>query len=155
MARKPEAQYTATVGKLLPPSVYALKLSLPYTAGVPDSWYSGPAGDLWVEWKYLQTIPPSIDCTRLLTALQAQWLRSRHAEGRNVAVIVGSKKGGVIFPSLTWETPISRDEFLSRAMSKKELAAYLTECTSQTDYKSTAKSVNKTGCTCSCGCAHQ
>lgn len=131
MARKPEAQYTATVGKLLPPSVYALKLSLPYTAGVADSWYSGPARDLWVEWKYLQTIPPSIDCTKLLTKLQQAWLSDRHQEGRNVAVIVASKTGSVIFQDLSWQVPISRETFLGHAQSKRDLVDHLTKYLSQ------------------------
>ena len=126
MARKPEAQYTAAVGKLIPPSVYALKLSLPYTAGVADSWYSGPARDLWVEWKYLQTIPPSVDCNGLLTKLQAAWLRDRHHEGRSVAVIVASRSGGVMFPGLSWQIPVTRADFLAKAQTKRDLANHLT-----------------------------
>lgn len=127
MARKPESQYTAAVSKFLPSSVYALKLSLLYTGGVPDSWYSGPARDLWVEWKYVNPIPPTIDCTKLLTALQADWLEQRHAQGRNVAVIVASKKGAVVFPDLSWKESMSRDDFLAKAQSRRAVADYLTD----------------------------
>src|SRR5688572_5939290 len=61
LARMRESTYTASIGKLLPPTVYKLKLCLPYTAGVADSWYSGTAGDLWIEWKYLKSIPRVVD----------------------------------------------------------------------------------------------
>lgn len=121
-----EAQYTASIKKLLPPTVYALKLSLPYTAGVADSWYSGPARDLWVEWKYLQTVPPTVDCRKLCTSLQQAWLRDRHREGRNVAVIVGAKIGAVWFHGLDWENPLARDEFVRLAQSKRDLLGRLT-----------------------------
>src|SRR6185436_18082898 len=96
--RMRESNYTESITRQLPANVYALKLSLPYTAGVADSWYSGRAGDLWVEWKYLKSIPRVIDLTGaknpIITRLQQHWLRSRHEEGRRVAVIVGSREGG-------------------------------------------------------------
>lgn len=130
MARKPEAQYTSGIKKLLGPGVYALKLCLPYTAGVADSYYDGPARDIWVEYKYLNPIPPTInlvpDKNPMLSKLQQEFLKARHNNGRNVAVIVGSAKGGVIFPGLTWQQPISRDEFLARALSRQDIADYLT-----------------------------
>lgn len=124
-----ESTYTASVGKLLPPTVYALKINLRYAKGVADCWYSGAENDLWVEWKYFKRIPRVVDLTSgedpIITRLQQSWLRDRHNEGRNVAVIVGCKKGGVIYPGLDWETPISQEEFDRRLVSKRELADWI------------------------------
>jgi hypothetical protein len=53
--------------------------------GVPDCWYSGIKGDLWVEYKFqpaLRVVTPA------LTELQKAWLNGRYEEGRNVAVVV-------------------------------------------------------------------
>lgn len=125
-----ESQFTAAVGKFLPDYVYKLKLNLRYTAGVPDSWYSGNAGDLWVEYKYFPWLPRIIDliggATPSITKLQQSWLRARHAEGRSVAVIVGCKEGGVVYPDLNWEGVLQIEKFRDRMISKREIAAWIT-----------------------------
>lgn len=90
-----EHGYVQSVHRALPPVVYRWKIADRYTAGVPDAWYSGPVGDVWVEWKYLPRTP-----TRMfknpLTPLQRRWLAARRAEGRKVAAIIGTPKGAVI-----------------------------------------------------------
>lgn len=125
-----ESTYTASIGRLLPPSVYALKLSLPYTAGVADSWYSGCGGDLWIEWKYLKELPKrEIDLIGnkdpIITRLQQKWLRERHAEGREVGVIVGCPGGGVVYPDLDWMEILPRAEFDSRVWTKRQISEWI------------------------------
>lgn len=109
--------------------MYALKLSLPYTAGVPDNWYSGRGGDLWVEYKYLKSIPREVDLvgnkTPVITLLQQKWLRDRFGEGRQVAVIVGCPGGGVVFPNLDWQDLLPRDEFVSRIWTHQQVADWI------------------------------
>lgn len=102
--------------------VYSWKISDRFTAGVPDSYYSGrePGGvDLWVEAKFYNKLPKTIDLIGgkhpKISKLQQQWLEDRHNEGRRVAVVVGSPHGSVVFPALEWQTPLSREEFLRRA----------------------------------------
>lgn len=124
-----ESAYTTAIGRLLPPEVYALKLSLPYTAGVPDSWYSGRGGDLWVEYKYLKHIPREVDLIGgkdpILTRLQQRWLFNRHGEGRHVGVIVGCKEGGVVLPDLDWMEPLSKADFQQRIWSRRQVADWI------------------------------
>lgn len=125
-----ESGYTYDVGVLLRGmGVYPLKLSLPYTAGVADSWYDGPAGDLWVEWKHYRDLPATIDLLAgkkpKLSKLQQEWLKDRYDNGRNVAVIVGSPRGGVILQRLAWTFPISRERFLETALPKAGLADWI------------------------------
>lgn len=115
----------------LVPHVYALKLNLRFVKGVPDCWLSGPKGDLWLELKYLKTVPPMVDPTTLLTVLQQQWLSERHKEGRSVGVLIGSPSGHLYFPSLSWQQPISREDFVARAKPTKEIAIQLLEVISE------------------------
>ncbi|MFM7011063.1 MAG: hypothetical protein ACKO0Z_17365, partial [Betaproteobacteria bacterium] len=83
-----------------------------YVSGVPDLWFSGPNGDLWIEMKFVQKLPKLVPLRPydLLSKLQEEWLRARYEEGRNVAVIIGCKRGtrleGIILRDLAWEKDI-------------------------------------------------
>lgn len=99
-----------------------------YNAGIPDVWYSGPAGDLWIEYKFVAL--PKRDETMVtpeLSDLQKDWLRKRVGEGRKLGVIVGTKDGGVWFPNLAWENPLKTVEFRKLIMSRSDLAEVITE----------------------------
>jgi hypothetical protein len=110
-----EAQYTARLRKELRQYIYCLKLNNAYSNGLPDCWYSGAVADLWTEHKKLDVLPPTINVPKLLSPLQALWLAGRHAEGRKVGVIVFSPGAHLLLPGLTWQDPVSRDEFRRRA----------------------------------------
>ena len=112
-----EAEYTAALRRQLRDRIYCLKLNAAYARGVPDCYYSGSKADLWNEHKRYQTLPPTIDLTRadVTSLLQQMWLRERHKEGRQVAMIVFSPKGHLLLPGLSWQEPIPRDEYLARA----------------------------------------
>lgn len=95
-----------------------------YNGGIADVYYSGNAADLWVEFKFI-VIPkrPDTAITIELSELQKNWLRSRHAEGRSVGVIVGCKEGGVYFEGTSWGSPISADYFRKVVSSRAALAS--------------------------------
>lgn len=97
MAVKPENNFIGKIHKRLPAAIYRMKTNNPYVAGIPDCYYSGVDGDLWVEYKFVAKIPKNGMVKIALSALQRQWLEGREREGRNVAVIVGSPEGAVIF----------------------------------------------------------
>lgn len=93
-----EGSFISKVHKKLPKTTYRVKFSDRYASGVPDTWYSGPTGDVWVEYKY-QEVPgrkPN------LSDLQKSWLIDRHAEGRNVACVVGTPEGVIIYEGTSW-----------------------------------------------------
>ena len=129
LAAKPETTFTASLHKLLPASIYYMKNNNPYTGGVPDLWYSGLGGDLWVEYKYLPTVPVTavVQPLKLLSALQAKWLNDRHKEGRNVAVIIGCPKGGVVLTLGSWSAEITAKNFTALLRSKREIVDWLKE----------------------------
>ena len=117
-----EAGFTAAVlKKVREAGAYAWKVSDRFNAGVPDCWISGPKGDLWVEVKFVKQFPKRATVRPDLSALQRKWLEDRHDEGRQVAVVVGSPEGVVIYPKLDWVSPVTREA----AVSRKQLIAWI------------------------------
>ena len=128
-----ENTFWQSLRKKLVPRIYALKNQAGYVGGIPDCWLSGSQGDLWMENKYLQTVPPIVDPTKLLSALQQQWLLRRYAEGRSVGVLVGSVDGHLYFPGLSWQDAVSRGTFVTRAKKTAEIAEDLIELVGEID----------------------
>lgn len=120
--RKPETTFTLSINKYLKDKVHCEKMHNPYRGGTPDFWYSGNLGDIWIEYKYIETIPIRSQIIPDLTPLQAQWLKRRYEEGRNVAVIVGTRAGGIFLPKDQFQNPLSPEEFKERILSRKDLA---------------------------------
>ena len=133
MAAKPETTFSNAVRAALPEGVYSMKSSNPYIAGIPDLWFSGQKGDLWVEMKFISRLPATriVRPYELLSSLQEQWLRARYEEGRNVAVMIGCKHEGklkgLVLRDLAWECDISPQEFYALIISKSELANFIKE----------------------------
>lgn len=136
MSQKPETVFTNSVNRHLPPrpvGPYYMKNSNDYNGGIADSWYSGTAKDLWVEYKFLPRTPqrgivwlckPDVK-KPLLSVLQQNWLKDRHDEGRNVAVIIGCPDGGVLLRNKDWRNAIQAVDFRAMLMSRKELAQWI------------------------------
>lgn len=124
MSRKPENVYIGSIHKK-GPFVYHEKMNNPYHSGTADVWYSGITGDLWVEYKYLPKIPKRTEVLPACTPLQLKWLGNRLDEGRNVAVVLGTPEGGVIYRDRAWLVPLSPDEFRKKMISKADLANWI------------------------------
>jgi hypothetical protein len=126
MSAKPETTFLGGVNKHLPESVYHMKNHNPYVGGVPDVWYSGSGGDLWVEYKFIVMPKRGETVIKIdLSKLQQTWLSQRHAEGRNVAVIVGHKDGGVWMPGMDWGQKYTAFDFFRLSKSRKDLASII------------------------------
>ena len=124
MSTKPETRFIGGVHKHLP-STYTEKMSNPWRSGTADVWYSGNKGDLWVEYKFIEKLPRNAEILPDLSPQQLRWLNNRFDEGRNVAVIVGTPTGGVIYREKEWAQPLSRDVFEKRILSRTELAQWI------------------------------
>ena len=115
-----ESGFIATVHKKLPSDVYAWKINARFAPGVPDCWYSGPNGDLWIEWKYLHKM-----LTRhrpKLSKLQATWLDKRHDQGRQVAVLVGSPEGTIVYLNKDWNS----QQKVGKLYARQQIADWIT-----------------------------
>jgi len=85
-----------------------------------------------VEYKFLRDgkipLKAPIDLVtkqRYLSALQLDWLEGRHTEGRNVAVVVGCKEGGVVWFDGAWRQPMTAEDFRSRLQTRVFLANWI------------------------------
>ena len=122
MPSTPENKFIASIHRHIP-QVYKEKMHNTYRGGTPDVYYSGNLGDIWVEYKYLSRLPKQV--LPNLSALQQVWLNSRHAEGRNVMVIVGWADGGVILTNREWMVPMDKEVFIARSLHRKEVATFI------------------------------
>lgn len=124
----PETNFRRRIERRLPRALHREKMANPYLGGTADAWYSGKKGDLWIEYKFLSSVPQrgTIIAKRLgLTPLQLEWLNGRYEEGRNVAVVVGIPGGGIILCDSLWakETPV--DVFVSWAITDAEITQWI------------------------------
>jgi len=124
MASKPETTFIRSIHSKAT-NVHAEKNNNPYRSGQADVWYSGIAGDLWVEYKFTEIIRKTTIFTPDLSSQQKRWLGSRLDEGRNVAVIAGHRTGGIIYRDREWLLPMTFGAVLDKSLSRKELAAWI------------------------------
>lgn len=136
MSQGPETTFINSVHRHLPPTLYHMKNHNVYNGGIADCWYSGKR-DLWIEYKFI--VVPAHDKTTIdlvggkkpeISALQQEWLKERHKEGRQVGVIVGSKDGGVWFPNVQWQAPITTADFRHYLQDRKTLAQLIVRLSS-------------------------
>lgn len=135
MSRGPETTFISSVHRYLPAGLYRMKNHNAYTAGVADVWYDG-AQDLWVEYKFIQLPKRPETLIDLvggkdpsISAMQQKWLKDRHANGRQVGVIVGSSFGGIWMPGDSWDTQFTGGHYRERLLKRNELADLIVRLT--------------------------
>lgn len=128
---KPENRYIARVHKKLHESVYTEKMANPFRGGTPDVYYEGDQNDLWVEYKYLESLPLTFTPTNpngktKVTPLQAKWLRRAYGNGRNVCVILGiGTNEGIIIQIPELDETFSREDLSEGLMPNTEIAKFI------------------------------
>lgn len=125
MAQGPENSFIAGVHRHLKKKTHAEKMHNAYRRGIPDVYYSGVKGDIWVEYKFIAKIPSKANMLPDLSQPQLEWCEARYKEGRRVYVIVGTSTGGVIFRDLEWMSPMEPSEARRRLLSKKDIALWI------------------------------
>ena len=130
---KPETLYMQKLHKHLPEFLYKEKMNNPYRGGTPDVYYEGNADILWVEYKYLPSLPPTFTLTNpkgatSVTSLQAKWLRRSFENGRNTLVILGiANEGGIIFGVPELDTTYTREELQARIWPNSMIARIIAQ----------------------------
>jgi len=127
-----EHSYIKSIHKMLPTTLYKWKINDNFHGGVADAYYSGDAGDLWIEYKYVAR-PPKKSTTVIKTCLtdqQLHWLRTRQQEGRNVALVIGMQapadmrsKDNLIV--IDFSQKVTTADFSSSAVDKRGVAEFI------------------------------
>ena len=125
MGANPETTFIRSIHAHLKGKVFFQKMCNPFISGIPDVWYSGPKNDLWVEYKYIHSVPKRATVLPNLSERQKVWLNDRLREGRNVAVILGVPDGGVLYRNKEWMEALQPGAFEARVQSRKELAQWI------------------------------
>lgn len=131
-----EHGYIKSIHRLLPSSIYKWKINDNFQGGVADAYYSGNNGDIWIEYKYISKPPKKPDTVikTCLTAQQLHWLKSRQAEGREVALVIGinppetlKNKDNLVITDFS--TIITSGVFNNSGVDKHSVAQYIIEKT--------------------------
>lgn len=132
MARKPENVFLSRIRKKFPEEWDIIKMANPYSAGIADWYVDSPYGDAWIEGKWEPVGKETLYLTNLgakpnLSKLQQRFLTTRYNNGRCVGVLIGSPKGALFLPGLTWQqeftTAWELDEVVLQTIQR-----YITAC---------------------------
>tara|TARA_Y100000996_G_C22062046_1_gene453675 strand:+ start:126 stop:521 length:396 start_codon:yes stop_codon:yes gene_type:complete len=127
-----EHGFIKSIHNKLSKEVYKWKIHDTYAGGVPDAFYSGPAGILFIEYKYVPKLPARLTTTIKcnISELQYQWLHRMYDQGHKVAVVLGVDKEAFImhYPAI-WKGPISKEHFQDNCVPFKNVAKWIEEQT--------------------------
>jgi hypothetical protein len=100
------------------------KINDTYAGGVPDCYYCDIGGQLFVEYKYVPKVP-KLETTWLIPKLsgnQKLWLQNRHLQKVDVAVVLGTPEGAIVFTDLSWIQGIQVKKLNQNILSPKGIA---------------------------------
>ena len=120
-----EHSFVRSIHNALHPDVYKWKIHDTYTSGVPDAMYAGPAGVLFVEYKYVKSLPKK-DTTVIrhsLSALQCAWLERMKAS-TSVALILGIEDTALIIVD-DFPANISKSRYVEQSIPRKQVAEWI------------------------------
>jgi hypothetical protein len=122
-----EHSFIRAVHGHLPPEVFRWKIHDTFAGGVPDAFYAGPASTLFVEYKYVKAFPkrPTSPIKTTLSAQQIHWLNAMHQYSQPVAVVIGCEKQAVILQNKAWDSTLSKEEFLSQAITFNNVSVWI------------------------------
>lgn len=124
-----ERTFINKVHKKLPPTIYKWKINDSYTGGVPDCFYSGPAGHCFVEYKFKKELPKR-DRTPInfnLSAQQELWLTERSKQGVPCYVALAVDNLIVLTQNFEKSNQYLTEEFLEDSMLFEDFVAKLTK----------------------------
>jgi hypothetical protein len=123
-----EHGFIKAVHRHLSPEVYRWKIHDTYTGGVPDAFYCGPAGSLWVEYKYIKLPKRKTTVVTFgLSELQQIWLTKVAHYGQTTILAVGWEQSVQVFYGPQIPKTTTQDELVTDSLSRKELVALITQ----------------------------
>ena len=123
-----EHGFIKAVHRHIPSEVYRWKIHDTYTGGVPDAFYCGPAGSLWVEYKYIKLPKRKTTVVTFgLSELQQIWLTKMAGYGQTTLLAVGWQQSAQVFYGLNLQQTARQDELVQNSLNFRELAALITQ----------------------------
>lgn len=124
-----EHSFVRSIHNALHPDVYKWKIHDTYTGGVPDAMYAGPAGVLFVEYKYVKSLPKRDDTIirHSLSPLQEQWL-TRMSDSTLVALVLGCEDKALIILD-DFSANICKSRYVEEAIPRRQVAQWIYEST--------------------------
>ena len=143
-----EHSFIKSVHRSLHNNVTKWKIHDRYNGGVPDSFYMGPKGSLWAEYKYLKQLPKR-DNTNLrlgLSLLQIEWLNLLYEYNHTVCVILGVEDTAIILLEKQWTANISKRYYLEQCIPRREVRDYIQSiCLLEDEYENKGKASYRRG----------
>jgi len=120
-----EHGFVKSIHNKLSSEVHKWKIHDTYAGGVPDAFYSGPNGVLFIEYKYIKNLPKRNTTTlkHTLSKLQIQWL-NRVSEGAKVAVVIGVEDTAIIITSAFGEE-ITKQQYLEKCVDRHAVSKWI------------------------------
>ena len=123
-----ETGFIQKINKQLSSNIYKWKINDPYHGGVPDAYYSGPSGCVFVEYKYKPKLPVK-DTSKIdfnLSKQQELWLTQQAANQVSVYVLAGCEdKVTQVSCNFNKVNNYTKQTFLEDAMDIKQAAFLL------------------------------
>ena len=122
-----ETEFISKIHKRLNPKIYRWKINDRYHGGIPDTFYSGPGGFCFVEYKYIPKLPKK--CTTLLkfklTKQQQAWLDKQSSFGLSVYTAFAVEER-VLFTDNFTTSEFTVQEFKEFAVTVQQFTEILT-----------------------------
>ena len=122
-----EKEFINKVHKALPSTIYKWKINDPYHGGVADTFYSGPKGHCFIEYKYIEELPAK-STSKLkfnLSAQQRIWLTQQANNNIFTYAVLGSRDQVYVSEDFTLEH-LTLEEFNKEAIPFKTFIEGLT-----------------------------
>lgn len=123
-----EKEFINKVHKCLPKEIYKWKINDPYHGGVPDTFYSGPEGHCFIEYKYTDKLP-SKTTSKIKLNLSVQqriWLTQQSKHNIFTYAVLGSGDLVYITEDFTIQE-LTVEQFNKEAISFKAFIEILTK----------------------------
>lgn len=123
-----EHSFIKSIHRYLPSDLITWKINDQFAGGVPDAFYAGDKGLIFIEYKYRAKFP--VRDTSLmgfgLKPQQINWLNSLQTKGINTAVVAGCQELVIISTNYFSLANITKREFLKhKTFTRKEAAQWL------------------------------
>ena len=138
-----ESSFIKSIHRYLPSDLLTWKINDTFAGGVPDAFYAGNGGLLFVEYKYRPKFPARGSSLMGfgLRPQQVEWLNNLKSRGINTAVMAGCQD--LVLITSTYDTllTVTKDQFIKQTdLTRKHAAEWIAKsCSEVNNVKETGR----------------